>query len=126
MKQFKEQDYTVNICTDIMEWGKEFYGMPDGAELENRSELESECMGFSQIDDKEIWVFVPKYFNEDELAETLAHEIGHIIVPEFITNPDQIEGNDELHEQKAEYYENYYVTVRRMLNKAKSAVGHEL
>ena len=126
MKQFKEQEYIVNICTDIMEWGKEFYGMPDGAELENRSELESECMGFSQIDDKEIWVFVPKDFNEDELAETLAHEVGHIIVPQFITNPEQIEENDQLHEQKAEYYENYYMTVRRMLNKAKRALAHEL
>jgi hypothetical protein len=126
MKQFKEQEYTVNICTDIMEWGKEFYGMPDNAELDNRSELESECMGFSQIDDKEIWVFVPKDASEEEIGETLAHEVGHIIVPEFITNPEQIDGNDELHEQKAEYYKNYYMTVRRMLNKAMSAVGHEL
>jgi len=123
MKQFKEQDYTVNICTDIIEWAKEFYGMPDNAELGNRSELESECMGFSQIDDKEIWVFVPKNASEDEIGETLAHEVGHIIVPEWTYNPEQIDGTEEQHEQKAEFYENYYMTVRRMLVKTMECVG---
>jgi hypothetical protein len=117
MKQFKEQEYTVNICTDIIEWAKEFYGMPDNAELDNRSELESECMGFSQIDDKEIWVFIPKNASEEEIGETLAHEVGHIIVPEWTCNPEQIDGTEELHEQKAEFYENYYMSVRRMLAK---------
>ncbi len=35
MKTFKEQDYTINICTNIIEWAKEFYDMPDGAILGN-------------------------------------------------------------------------------------------
>jgi hypothetical protein len=98
MKQFKEQEYSVFVCTDIEEWATEFYEMPNDAILEDRSELESECMGFSQIDNKKIWIFVPKNFDEDELAETLAHEIGHIIIPQFVTNFDQIDENDDLHE----------------------------
>jgi hypothetical protein len=123
MKQFIEQDYTVNICTDIIEWAKEFYGMPDNAELDDLSELESECMGFSQIDDKEIWVFVPKVASEEEIAETLAHEVGHIIVPEWTYIPEQIDGTEEQHEEKAEFYENYYMTVRRILAKTMKCVG---
>ena len=60
MKILKEQDYTINICTDIIEWAKEFYDMPDGAELANEDEVSSECMGFAQLDEKLVWVLVPK------------------------------------------------------------------
>lgn len=113
METFKEQDYTVNICTDIMEWGREFYDLddlPEDAVLANREELESQCMGFANIEDKEIWVFVSNDFDEEELGETIAHEIGHIIETGFTEDGDP--------EEKAEFYESFYSTVRKVLKKS--------
>lgn len=88
MKILKEQDYTINICTDIVEWAKEFYGMPEGATIANEEEVVNECMGFAQIEDKEIWVFVPKEYNLKDLKETIAHEIGHIIELQYPKNQE--------------------------------------
>ena len=79
MKTFKEQEYTINICTDIIEWAKEFYGMPNGAEVANEDDVSNKCMGFAEIDEKTIWVFLPKEYNIQDLKQTIAHEIGHII-----------------------------------------------
>lgn len=115
MHTFREGDYTVNICTDIIEWAKEFYGMPDNATIHNKQEVESECMGFAQIDDKEIWVFVPNGYNKSDLSSTIAHEIGHITELKYPENPEQIEGNDSLHELKANHYESFYVQVNKIL-----------
>lgn len=116
MKQFKEQDYTINICIDIIEWAKEFYGMPEGSVLENEQEVSSECMGFANIDEKEIWIFVPKIFNLNDLKETVAHEIGHIIEMEYPTNPDQTDKNFDLHELKADHYMNFYLLVDKIVS----------
>ncbi len=116
MKILKEKDYTVNICTDIIEWAKEFYDMPEDAELGNEEEVSSECMGFASIDEKILWVFVPKKYNLKELKETIAHEIGHIIEMEYPTNPEQIESNDELHELKADHYMNFYLLVDKIVD----------
>ncbi len=116
MKILKEKDYTVNICTDIIEWAKEFYDMPEDVELGNEEEVSSECMGFASIDEKILWVFVPKKYNLKELKETIAHEIGHIIEMEYPTNPEQIESNDELHELKADHYMNFYLLVDKIVD----------
>lgn len=115
MHTFTEGGYKVNICTDIIEWAKMFYEMPDNAILEGMEELNNECMGFAQIDDKEIWVFIPAEYNKSNLSSTIAHEIGHIIELEHPDNPEQIEGNDSLHEIKANHYEAYYVLVNKIL-----------
>mgnify|MGYP003405101418 CR=1 FL=1 len=116
MKTLKEKDYTINICTDIIEWAKEFYDMPEDAELGNEEEVSSECMGFASIDEKILWVFVPKKYDLKELKETIAHEIGHIIEMEYPTNPEQIESNDELHELKADHYMNFYLLVDKIVD----------
>lgn len=116
MKTLKEQDYTINICTDIIEWAKEFYGMPEDAELGNEEEVSSECMGFSSIDEKIVWVFIPKEYDLKEIKETIAHEIGHIIEMEYPTNPEQIESHDELHELKADHYMNFYLLVDKIVD----------
>lgn len=115
MNSIKHKGYTLNLCTDIIEWAKTFYGMPEDSELDNREELEKECMGFSSLDDKEIWIFVPKNCKAEEFESTIAHEVGHIIEFKHPTNPEQIEENDELHEQKAEHYEQYYMLVRELV-----------
>ena len=115
MKTLKEQDYTINICTDIIEWAKDFYGMPDGAELANEDEVSSECMGFAQLDEKLIWIFIPEDYSLGDLKETIAHEIGHIIEIEYPINPEQIESNDKLHELKANHYMNFYLLVDKII-----------
>ena len=70
MTILKEQGYTINICTNIIEWAKEFYDMPDGAELVNKDEVSSGCMGFAQIDEKLVWVFIPESYLLSDLKET--------------------------------------------------------
>ena len=89
--------------------------MPDGAELANEEEVSSECMGFAQLDEKLVWVFVPKEYDIEDLKETIAHEIGHIVEMEYPTNPEQIETNDELHEMKADHYMNFYLLVDKIV-----------
>ena len=113
MKILKEQDYTINICTDIIEWAKEFYNMPDGAELVNEDEVSSECMGFAQIDEKLVWIFVPKEYDLRDLKETIAHEIGHVIDGGFKKNPAPRMRN--LHENKANHYMNFYLLVDKIV-----------
>lgn len=107
MEKKKIKGYTINICTDIVEWAKEFYDMPDGAILANEDEVSSECMGFSQLDDKLVWIFVPKEYDLKDLKETIAHEIGHIIEGGFKHNPAPRMRN--LHEKKANHYMNFYL-----------------
>jgi hypothetical protein len=114
MKVLKEQDYTINVCTDIIEWAKEFYDMPDGAILANEDEVNTECMGFAQIEDKEVWIFVPKEYNLKDLKETVAHEIGHIIDGGFKKNPAS--RMMKLHEVKADHYMNFYLLVDKIVN----------
>lgn len=107
MKALIEQDYVINICTDIIEWAKEFYAMPEGAEIANEEEVSSECMGFAAIDTRAIWLFIPK----EDLKEIIAHEVGHIIELKYPNNFEQGDENDELHELKADHYMNYYLLV---------------
>ena len=123
MKTLKEQDYTINICTDIIEWANEFYGMPFGAELVNKDKASSECMGFAQLNEKLVWVFVPKEYDIKDLKETIAHEIGHIVEMEYPTNTEQIETNDELHEMKADHYMNFYLLVDKVVTNVVGALA---
>ena len=44
--------------------------MPDGAELVNKDEVSSGCMGFAQIDEKLVWVFIPESYLLSDLKET--------------------------------------------------------
>jgi len=116
MKTLKQEDYTINVCTDIIEWAKEFYGMPDDSKLANEDEVSGECMGFSQIDTKTIWIFVPKEYDLKDLKETIAHEIGHITEIPYPINPEQTDINDDIHEMKADYYMNFYIFVDKIVS----------
>jgi uncharacterized protein YjaZ len=62
-----------------VEWAQEFYDMPQDAIIANKEEVLAECMGFAQIDDKEIWIFVPPQYDLADLIQTIAHEVGHIV-----------------------------------------------
>lgn len=122
MKTFKEQEYTINICTDIIEWAIMFYDMPEDSVLANEEEVSSEFMGFAVIYKKEVFIFVPKKYDLKELKETVAHEIGHIIELEYPTNPEQNDENDELHELKADHYMNFYLLVDKIVYDIKKHV----
>jgi len=110
MKSFSVQNYKVNVCYDIDEWGKEFYGMPEGAEIDNRSELESECMGFAQPEDDEIWIFIPSVFDNADLLTTVAHEVGHVMEWK-----DSDYDDDKREECRAIHYEGFYLLVNRII-----------
>ena len=111
MKQLIVREYKVNVYYDIEEWGKEFYSMPEGAILEDREELESECMGFACPDDNRISIFIPKIQKYRELEKTVAHELGHLM--EFkVKFPDELERQ----EQKANHYESFFELVNNVLD----------
>ncbi len=72
-------------------------------------------MGFAQIEYKEIWVFVPKIYELNDLKGVISHEIGHIIEMKYSTTPENIEGNEELHELKADFYMDFYLLVDKVV-----------
>lgn len=121
MKSFIEQNIIINVCTDIEEWAKEFYGMQDGEEIANIEEVTSECMGFAAIEgEKEIWVFIPKDCDENNLKETIAHEIGHITDSNFPTHPSV--GDYEQNEAKADHYMNFFMLVDKIFTKVTTLI----
>lgn len=124
MYQIKVDDIKINIYRDIIEWAKEFYGMPENAVLQNQEEVDNECMGFANINDKEISVFVPIKYNLIDVKETIAHEVGHIIELKYPTNFEQTEDNDELHELKANHYMDFYLLVDKIVNETHSVLDN--
>jgi hypothetical protein len=122
MKTIEIEGYKINICTDIIEWGIEFYGIPRETkveDLDNKEELLSEIMGFAEPTQKQIWVFIPyikaKLFSMkklDELYSTIAHELGHIV-----EQPEKEKGcelDSTYMERKANFYENFWELIRRI------------
>jgi len=114
MNQFKIKDYTINICQDIYEWGREFYNVPENTILDNIEELTSTSMGFSMIEEKEVWIFIPEGNEKECYRSTIAHEVGHIIEGGFKKNPAP--RMNMLHEKKAEHYEQYFNLVMEIIN----------
>ncbi len=123
MIEFEYKGYKVGLCFDIEEWAKKFYDMPDGAIIENRKEMESECMGFSEISENKLWIFLPKKYKEYDFESTVAHEVGHLIEFKYKENPHTGEENDDFHEEKANHYESYYMIVRGIIDKSNSMAG---
>lgn len=113
MEQFEIYGCKINTCTDINEWATKFYGKTDEMIIDENQllELNSECMGFAEPEANEIWIFLPKNFDDLDLETTIAHEIGHIFgdhVP--IINKD----NDDDHEKIADYFYQYYSIVKQI------------
>jgi hypothetical protein len=104
MRKFTKKGIKVNVCTDINEWAKKFYGMKKGEQIANIKEVTKECMGFAEPDTNQIWIFIPKLFNLYDLNRTIAHEVGHLM-----TLPE-----DEP-ETKAEHYESYFDLVNEII-----------
>lgn len=112
MKQIIIENFKINIYRDIIEWGVEFYNMPSDAILENKKELESECMGFACPEDNLMSIFICQYPKYRELEKTVAHELGHLIT--FNRNP--LDVNEEYEEKKAEHYEWFWEMVDNILD----------
>lgn len=116
MIKLEIQGHKVNICRDIIEWGREFYGIPEDAkrkDIENVEELESECMGFADPEGKEIWLFIPQSYSVDDLSSTIAHELGHVAEPFKASKCAHGGKHDEL---QAEHYEDFYMLVNKIVN----------
>lgn len=105
MKTFEFDGITVNVCRNIYEWAREFYEMPEDAEIANMEEVESECMGFASVYEQEIYVYIPENYEVIALLTVVAHELGHVARTDFEPNPDP--DNDDAHEEKALHYENF-------------------
>ena len=106
MRKFTKKGIKVNVCTDINQWAKKFYGMKKGEQIANVKEVSKECMGFAEPDTNQIWIFIPKSFEPLDVHSVIAHEVGHLM-----TLPD-----DEP-ETKAEHYEKYFSTVYEIILK---------
>lgn len=107
MKTYNEQHITINICTDIEEWAKEFYNMPENAVIDNIEEVTSECMGFADVENNIIWIYIPDRHDLKDIKKTIAHEVGHL-------HKSNIKGGEE---SKAQYYEDFYMLVDNIKNK---------
>lgn len=120
MRTIQVDDYTINICVNPHFWVEEFYDIPEGAEVaEIENPQEYGVPGFASIDDKEIWILAMKGHSQLDLTHTLAHEVGHIIEFSHPFNPEQVDGNDDLHEQKADHYAGFFMLVNQILELVK-------
>jgi hypothetical protein len=116
MKHFTDQDVNIFVCTAIEEWAKEFYDMPEGSIFDaEQTQGWDQVMGFASIDDKTIWIFLPQDYEVEQLEETVAHELGHLAEMKLLSNPDQSDDNFDLHEQKADYFMNFYLQCKRVI-----------
>ena len=107
MKEFKFKNINVGLSTDPESFSRKFYDVPENAVLDMESLPDS--AGFSEIETKQIWIYVGKTSSFKELLSTVAHELGHLITGGFIENPPFAEEFDELYELKAEHYEDFVV-----------------
>ena len=105
MKEFKFKNISVGLSTDPEAFARKFYDVPENAVLDMESLPDS--AGFSEIEAKQIWIYVGKSCSFEEILATIAHELGHLITGGFIVNPPLTEEFDELHEVKAEHYEDF-------------------
>ncbi len=105
MVEFKFKNIRVGLYTNPEAFARKFYCVPETAILDMESLPDS--AGFSEIEEKLIWIYVGKTCSFEELLSTVAHELGHLITGGFIENPPFEEEYDELHEVKAEHYEDF-------------------
>lgn len=94
--------------------------MPKGAVIANEKDVSRCCMGFAEIERKNIWIFLPQKYSLSDLKKVVAHEVGHIIELKHVANPEQIEMYDSLHEEKADHYMNYYILVDKIIDRIKT------
>ena len=110
--------YKVSVYTDMDEWMED---MHDTINYSKRvlDSLSDECQGFADIEDKEIYIFVPKHYKKMDLSLTVAHEIGHIISPSEINHVDLSKDHDEY---QAMLFEGFYRDVVSIVDEIALAV----
>ena len=110
MKNFNFNKIEIELCTDSNEWIEEFY--PDVPEYCSVDIPMS--AGFANIKDKTIYIFKRNDCTFEDLLETIAHELGHIVTGGFKCNPPSISWlywlTDNIHENKAIHYEKFTMT----------------
>jgi hypothetical protein len=105
MKTITFKDISIGLYTDPESFARKFYDVPENAILDMESLPDS--AGFSELDEKQIWIYVGKLCSFEELLSTVSHEMGHIVTGGFTNNPPSDEKYDYLHEEKADHYEQF-------------------
>lgn len=107
MKKIQFKDISVQIYTDAVEYTNDWFGLPEGAVLDETSVPES--AGMTNIAEREIAIYTTKLCSFQELLGTVSHELGHLIEGGFKKNPPQKPRYDKRHELKAEHYSAFVV-----------------
>lgn len=122
MKWFETYGYKVYYCRDINEWATEFYGKTDDMEIDKEQipYLESECMGFANPDNNEIWIFMPIGYDILDLEATIAHEVGHCASDTIMMMFNKLSYGGENAEKFADHFHQYYFATKAIYNVLKS------
>jgi hypothetical protein len=112
MKRFELEGINVKFYTDPLEFCKDYYEIPENAELDRNNLPES--AGFACIVDNEIAIQIRNDCSFFELFSTVSHEVGHLIEGGFKKNPPDKNRYFKKHEQKAEHYEQFAIKSYRI------------
>jgi len=118
MRTIEFNGIQINIYNDLLKYGKEFLGVPDGA----HADVEGSDMtgGCASIEHNSISFYVNPNHSFDELLETVAHELGHLITGGYEKNPPDEDGYSEEHEKKANHYQEFTMDAYKLAKKLHS------
>lgn len=115
MERFKFKGITIDVYRDPMEFAKmeekPFGDIPEEYQFAGIVDIEtgdigvSKSTGFTILDDRTIHFYIDPECTFEDLLETVAHELGHLVEGGFKKNPPQKRRYHRRHEEKAEHYE---------------------
>ncbi len=109
MKKIQFKNKIIKIYTDPIKYcnckDKPMGEIPKGAIFAGLNEGDS--TGFCNLNTNTITLYVGHNCTFIDLLSTISHELGHLIEGGFKNNPPQKNKYFDLHEQKAEHYENF-------------------
>ena len=112
MEKIKIDGINVKIYNNAKEFCYDYFDIPKGAILDVNNLPKS--AGFACIPDNEIAININNGCEFSEILGTVAHEIGHIIEGGFVKNPPDEDRYEDIHEKKAEHYENFTLTAYKI------------
>lgn len=105
MKQLTYKQLTIEVYTDPDEWIDEFFEKSDEYDTDREALLNID--GFADIENNIIYLFKRVDYTFIDILEIVAHEYGHIIKDSPSDDIPLDNEYNELHEQKAEFYEEF-------------------
>ena len=105
MKQLTYNQLTIEVYTDPDEWITEFFENSDECNMSREELLNID--GFADIEGNIIYLFKRVDYTFVDILATIAHEYGHIIKNSPSDDIPLEPEYNELHEEKAEFYEEF-------------------